>query len=87
MSFTRLTTLSEVQAEVDASVMRLEGYWPTEKILMRLAEEVGEVCRAHRKESPERVEAELGDVLYTVVAYANSHNLDISNMINLALSK
>lgn len=79
-------TLHDAQAEVDATIMALGGYWPPLANLARLFEECGELARAinqthgSKRVKPEEARAntaeELGDVLYVLLVLANSLDLD-----------
>lgn len=63
----------------------IHTYWPLDKMLIRLAEEVGELCRAFRKETRQRQEQELGDVIFTCVCIANREGINIDAAFNDAL--
>jgi len=75
-------TLAAAQAEVDATIHALGGYWPPLANLARLFEECGELARVvnatcgpkQRKagETLPALQEELGDVLYVTLALANS---------------
>lgn len=90
--------LSQMQRIVDEWMSQFEaGYWPPLANLARLTEEVGELSREinHRygpktKKSSEAdgsIEAELGDILFTVVALANSMNIDLDQVARDVLQK
>lgn len=74
-----------------------DGYWDPFKILARLIEEVGEVSRElnhlhgpkkkKADEKPSTLEEELGDVLFTIICMANSHNIDIDKAFRIAIDK
>ncbi len=90
-------TLREAQAQVDASIRALGGYWPPLANLARLFEECGELARAvnqaHgpklRKPGEAAVSAsdELGDALYVLLVLANSLDLDAEAALSNALAK
>jgi NTP pyrophosphatase (non-canonical NTP hydrolase) len=90
-------TLREAQAEVDASIRALGGYWPPLANLARLFEECGELARAvNQAYGPKQVKPgeeqavaqdELGDVLYVLLALANSLDLDAEAALEGALRK
>jgi len=90
-------TLREAQAQVDASIRALGGYWPPLANLARLFEECGELARAvnqaHgpklRKPDEAIVSAndELGDALYVLLVLANSLDLDAEAALSAALAK
>lgn len=72
-------------------------YWSPHEILARLVEEVGEFARLinheygpKKKKSDERAqefEEELGDVLYTLACFANTHNIDLDTALTKSLEK
>ncbi|MBI5465984.1 MAG: nucleotide pyrophosphohydrolase [Candidatus Kerfeldbacteria bacterium] len=81
-------SLREVQQEVDNWAQQYKvPYWPVFEQLTRLTEEVGELARElnHRygskpKKSTEKLrelEDELGDIIFTITALANSQGLDL----------
>ncbi len=90
-------TLREAQAQVDASIRGLGGYWPPLANLARLFEECGELARAvnvahgpkQRKPGEAAVSAseELGDALYVLLVLANSLDLDAESALAHALAK
>lgn len=89
--------LRQVQAEVDASIRDLGGYWPPLANLARLFEECGELARAVNQthgtkvvkpgEAPSNVREELGDVLYVLLVLANSLDVDAATALNTVLQK
>ncbi len=90
-------TLRAAQAEVDASIRALGGYWPPLANLARLFEECGELARAvNQAYGPKQVKPgegqaatqdELGDVLYVLLALANSLDLDAEAALDGVLRK
>lgn len=87
--------LDEVQRQVDEWVVGTAGgYWDRFQILARLTEEVGEVAAAlQRLEGlrPATAEvdlgAEIGDVLFTLAAFANVHDVSLADEFARVLSK
>lgn len=90
--------LKAFQREIDAFISQFEeGYWPPLANLARLTEEVGELAREvnhhygpkrKRDEEPTgSIAAELGDILFTVGAIANSLNIDLSDVADETLAK
>lgn len=74
----------EYQAEVE-EIHRDRGYWLPLTIMARLNEESGEVSRelnhlGEKKKRPSEkvgdVEEEIGDILYTVICFANANGYD-----------
>src|SRR5215469_16733869 len=80
-------TIAEAQRAVDAWIRAHGGYWEPLAQLARLTEEVGEVAREinhyygpKRKKPTETERAladELGDLLYLVIATANTVGVDL----------
>src|SRR6478672_2223906 len=90
-------TLRAAQAEVDASIVALGGYWAPLANLARLFEECGELARAINQvygpkviktaEAPAAVADELGDALYVLLVLANSLHLDAEAALGAALGR
>lgn len=90
-------TVQAAQAEVDATIRALGGYWPPLANLARLFEECGELARAvNQAHGPKRIKAnetqaaareELGDALYTLLVLANSLNVDAEEALAAVLAK
>jgi NTP pyrophosphatase (non-canonical NTP hydrolase) len=90
-------TLRAAQREVDATILALGGYWPPLANLARLFEECGELARVvNQAHGPKRVKAgesraaateELGDVLYVLLALANSLEVDADAALMAVLAK
>lgn len=90
-------TLRAAQAQVEASIQALGGYWPPLANLARLCEECGEVARVvnqlhgpkRRKanEPPPDAAEELGDALYTLLVLANSLGVDLDAALQQVLAK
>src|SRR5579859_7035340 len=90
-------TLRDAQAEVDATIRALGGYWPPLANLARLFEECGELARAvnqaegHKRvkpgEAPVSASEELGDALYVLLVLANSLGIDAVAALSAVLAK
>jgi NTP pyrophosphatase (non-canonical NTP hydrolase) len=91
-------TLEEAQRAVDAWVGQFaEGYWPPLSNLARLVEEVGELARemnhrfGHKPKKPDEPEQdlslELADILFVLIAIANSQNIDLDEAFGRVLEK
>lgn len=90
-------TIAEAQQAVDAWIQAHGGYWEPLAQLARLTEEVGEVARAlnhhygpKRKKPSEAERAiadELGDLLYIVIATANTVGVDLDAALRASLAK
>jgi NTP pyrophosphatase (non-canonical NTP hydrolase) len=90
-------TLRRAQAEVDASVLALGGYWEPLANLARLFEECGELARAINQtygakqlkvgEQSAATAEELGDCLYVLLVLANSLHIDADAALGAALAK
>ena len=90
--------IKDYQLEVDKWAKQFDpAYFPPFEILARLMEEIGELSRetSHihgikKKKSTElegRVEDELGDIIFTVICYANKSNIDLDQCIRDSISK
>ncbi len=90
-------TIAEAQEAVDAWIRAHGGYWEPLAQLARLTEEVGEVARElnHRygpkRKKPSEAERaladELGDLLYIVIATANTVGVDLDAALRASLAK
>jgi NTP pyrophosphatase (non-canonical NTP hydrolase) len=90
-------TLRQAQAEVDASIRALGGYWPPLANLARLFEECGELARAvNQAHGPKPLKSgegqavaqdELGDVLYVLLVLANSLDIEAAAALEGVLRK
>ncbi|MCL6595483.1 MAG: nucleotide pyrophosphohydrolase [Firmicutes bacterium] len=90
--------LGALQRGIDAAVTATaDGYWPPLANLARLTEEVGELARAvnqaagpkHPKpgEAVAEVEAEMGDVLFTLALLANQMGVELAAAADGALRR
>jgi NTP pyrophosphatase (non-canonical NTP hydrolase) len=88
-------TLNELQAAVDLWIREdAGGYWDKFQILARLTEELGEVASALQRQEglrPREVEVdiadEIGDVLFTVAAFANANGVDLQKSFDTVMNK
>lgn len=90
--------MKEYQKELD-SWFKEKGwpYWEPLAIMTRLMEEVGEFARlvnhihGPKKKKPDEedqdIEEEVGDVIYTLICYANSNGLDLDRAIRKSMDK
>ncbi len=90
--------MEKYQKELDAFFKENKWpYWHQLSILARLVEEVGEFARLvnhkygdkkKKKGEPEQdPEDELGDILYTLICYANANNLNLDRAIEKSFAK
>lgn len=86
--------LIDIQKDVDSWLKKNGGYWNKFEVLARLIEEVGEASSALQINSGLRyskkeadLEIELGDILFTLIAFANLHEIDLTRAINKSFSK
>ncbi len=73
------------------------SYWKPHEILARLIEETGEFARLinHEygpkkkkdSEAAQHFEEEIGDILYTLACFANTHNIDLDEAFKKSLEK
>jgi len=90
-------TITGAQQAVDEWIRAHGGYWEPLAQLARLMEEVGEVAREfnHRygpkRKKPTEAERaladELGDLLYIVIATANTVGVDLDAALRASLEK
>jgi len=90
--------IGQYQAELD-QWFREKGwdYWKPHEIFTRLGEEVGEFARLinhvhgpkkKKVDEPEQdIEEEIGDILYTLICYANSNGLDLDRAMRKSFDK
>lgn len=90
--------IREMQDRVDAFIGQFKtGYFPPEIMILRLAEELGELSREvnHRygpkpkktSEPEGSLAMELGDLLFVVVSFANSLGLDLESTFGAVMDK
>jgi NTP pyrophosphatase (non-canonical NTP hydrolase) len=87
-------TLDELQATVDGWISEHGGYWDKFQIMARLTEELGEMASALQRTEGLRprktevdLEGEIGDLLFTLAAFANVNNLSLSASIDKVMDK
>ncbi|MFB6075893.1 MAG: nucleotide pyrophosphohydrolase [Candidatus Aenigmatarchaeota archaeon] len=91
-------TLREAQEVVDNWIQEYgEGYWPPMVKLARLVEEVGEFSRELNHEygvktkkvedGGDKIEEELGDILFTIICIANSRDIELDKTLKKVLNK
>jgi len=91
-------TTNEMQKRVDDFISQFkEGYFSPLAMMARLTEEVGELARDinhHYGEKPKKntekqksIEEELGDVLFVLITFANSLNIDLYDAFDRSMSK
>lgn len=86
--------LGHAQESVDRWIRANGGYWTAFQILARLTEELGEVSSALQREEglrPRKVEvdlaAEVGDLLFTLVAFANQRGINLQDAFERTIDK
>ena len=87
--------LCDVQERVDTWIQTTAGgYWGQFEILARLTEELGELSAALQRdqglrprESDTEVAEEVGDVLFTLAAFANARKINLQDTIEQVLAK
>lgn len=91
-------TITELQKEVDEYIGQFkEGYFSPLSMLARMTEEVGELAREvnhYYGEKPKKVteedrtmEQEMGDILFVLICFANSLNIDLDEAFGLVMNK
>lgn len=90
--------MKELQKEVDTYISQFkEGYFSPLALLARMTEELGELAREvnHQygekpkksTETEKAIEEELGDMLFVLICFANSLNIDLESAHNLVINK
>ena len=91
-------SIQELQQEVDAYISQFkEGYFSPLAMTARLTEELGELAREvnhYYGEKPKKttevektVEEELGDLLFVLICFANSLNIDLETAHDRVMKK
>jgi NTP pyrophosphatase (non-canonical NTP hydrolase) len=91
-------TMKEMQTDVDKYISQFkEGYFSPLAMLARMTEELGELSREvnhHYGEKPKKsteeekaIEEELGDMLFVLICFANSLNIDLEEAHNRVMEK
>jgi NTP pyrophosphatase (non-canonical NTP hydrolase) len=91
-------TMKDLQAEVHTYISQFkEGYFSPLAMTARMTEELGELAREvnhYYGEKPKKtteeektVEEELGDLLFVIICFANSLNIDLEDAHNRVMNK
>lgn len=91
-------SVRQMQSEVDEYIGQFrEGYFPPMTLVVRMAEEVGELARevnhayGEKRKKPEEpdgdIALELGDILFVAVCLANSLGIDLQDAHDAVLEK
>ena len=91
-------SVRQVQREVDEYIGQFrEGYFPPMTLVVRMAEEVGELARevnhayGEKRKKPEEpdgdIALELGDILFVAACLANSLGIDLQDAHDAVLEK
>ncbi|WP_128894416.1 nucleotide pyrophosphohydrolase [Longirhabdus pacifica] len=91
-------TMEQMQKEVDDYISQFkEGYFSPLSMLARMSEEVGELAREVNHEYGEKpkknseaensIENELGDILFIVICFANSLDIDLETALHKVMHK
>ena len=86
--------LQQLQQTVDSWINEHGGYWDKFQILARLAEELGEISSALQRIEglrPRKTEVDLadevGDLLFTLAAFANINGISLDEAAKKVLDK
>lgn len=90
--------IKDMQREVDEWIGQFEeGYWTPLSMLARLAEEVGEFAREINHQYGEKTKKpdepigdlalEMADILFILICYANSLNIDLEDAFKRVMAK
>ncbi|MBU8771339.1 nucleotide pyrophosphohydrolase [Cytobacillus oceanisediminis] len=91
-------TMKDMQTEVDTYISQFkEGYFSPLAMLARMTEELGELSREvnhYYGEKPKKsteeekaIEEELGDMLFVLICFANSLNIDLEEAHDRVMKK
>ncbi len=91
-------SMKQMQGEVDQYIGQFkEGYFSPLAMLARMSEEVGELAREvnhfygekPKKSSEEdrTMEQEMGDILFVLICFANSLEIDLEEAFDLVMEK
>ena len=91
-------TIKDLQAEVDIYISQFkEGYFSPLAMLARMTEELGELAREinhyygekpkKTSEAEKTIEEELGDLLFVIICFANSLNIDLEKAHDYVMNK
>lgn len=76
------------QREVDALIQELGGYWGPFEMLAALVEEIGELADSllavegiKGTQGKDRLEEEIGDVLFALACIANRYGIDLEKSL------
>ncbi|MGN7178726.1 nucleotide pyrophosphohydrolase [Cytobacillus sp. SAFR-174] len=94
----RPKTMKDMQTDVDKYISQFkEGYFSPLAMLARMTEELGELSREvnhHYGEKPKKsteeekaIEDELGDMLFVLICFANSLNIDLEEAHDRVMEK
>lgn len=90
--------LKDYQKQVDEWTSQFTPqYWKPHEVLARLVEETGELAREinhiygpKKKKSTEELKEigdEIGDIIFTIIILANSHNIDLDKAFQRVMDK
>ncbi|ARK30333.1 nucleotide pyrophosphohydrolase [Halalkalibacter krulwichiae] len=91
-------SMKQMQEEVDTYISQFkEGYFSPLAMLARMSEEVGELAREvnhYYGEKPKKaneeantMEQEMGDILFVLICFANSLNINLDEAFDLVMKK
>ncbi|MED4204197.1 nucleotide pyrophosphohydrolase [Neobacillus mesonae] len=91
-------TMKDLQGEVDTYISQFkEGYFSPLAMLARMTEELGELAREvnhYYGEKPKKstetekaIEEELGDLLFVIICFANSLQIDLEEAHDIVMNK
>lgn len=87
-------TLDQVQKEVDTLIRDIGGYWEPFQLLTAIIEELGELAKELQlkhglrpKEKESKLLIEVGDLLFTIICFANAQGISLEKSIEKTLEK
>lgn len=87
-------TVEELQEEVDEFIKTIGGYWDPFQMFTAIVEEVGELAKElelrhglRPTDESSNLETEVGDLLFTLICFANAHEISLENALQKTLEK
>lgn len=87
-------TVADLQKEVDKFIKAIGDYWDPFQMFTAIVEEVGELAKelelSHDLRPSEEavdLEIEVGDVFFTLICFANAHDISLEQALKKTLAK
>lgn len=87
-------TVEDLQKKVDKFIKAIGGYWDPFQMFTAIVEEVGELAKElelnhdlRPTEEAVNLEIEVGDIFFTLICFANAHNISLEQALKKTLAK